>query len=755
MTILLVLCLTLTTVSGCASKKDEGEILASPNAQSDADAKEASQSGLPDRESATYAVFVGSIGEKIVEDVYPNAVKLPFDSISDAVMALKSGKADYVITAYTTCLNYVHAYPDELMVLPDKLTDEGCAIAVNKGETALLQDIDRVLEQFRADGTLERVISNWIREDGSDYVRDSIPQLADAPVLDVAVSAEREPLCYVENGVVTGMDAELIQRIAYEMGMRVEFHDMKYSALIPSVLSGRTPVATSNITATQERKQSVNFSSEYYVNPQTFLTRTEFMTTASSAMLPLETAHIGSVTGTTYENYIYEKYPDTEYSSFSSMSDLMQALKSGKIDYAISDQMDAINYQRGDNKYNYVVDELDNHDVCIPVKKGNTELLNSINSLLEQYSLDGTLNRLKSNWIRTDGSDYVQDEIPKITEGRTLTVAFCSELEPFCFIKDGEPTGYDVELAKRLAYDMGCKIEFMNMQFSSLIAAVESGRADFAISGIAQTQERAQKVDFSVPYYQSVLAVVSYNTEKTAESQGFMSSFSESFRKTFIAEDRWKMVASGIGITLLISVCSGVLGIVIGFGFCMLKRSRLHTLGAATTALTRLLQGTPIVVLLMILYYVVFNKTGLDGISVAVIAFGLNFGAYASEIMLSGIGAVDKGQSEAAAALGFTPSKTFAKIIFPQAARHFLPVLKGEFISLVKMTSVVGYVAVQDLTKISDIIRSRTYEAFFPLIATAIIYFLLSFGMSSLLGMIEVRIDPKRRPRTLKGVKLS
>lgn len=122
--------------------------------------------------------------------------------------------------------------------------------------------------------------------------------------------------------------------------------------------------------------------------------------------------------------------------------------------------------------------------------------------------------------------------------------------------------------------------------------------------------------------------------------------------------------------------------------------------------------------------------------------------------MLSGINAIDPGQREAAAAMGYTSAQTFEKIIFPQAARHFLPVLKGEYISLVKMTSIVGYVAVQDLTKMSDIIRSRTYEAFFPLIVTAVIYFLLSFGLSSLLGLIEIRIDPKHRPRTLKGVEL-
>ena len=129
----------------------------------------------------------------------------------------------------------------------------------------------------------------------------------------------------------------------------------------------------------------------------------------------------------------------------------------------------------------------------------------------------------------------------------------------------------------------------------------------------------------------------------------------------------------------------------------------------------------------MILYYVVFGRSGMDAIWVAVIGFALNFAAYGSEIMRSGINSVDAGQREAALALGYSERQAFYDFIFPQAAVRFLPVLRGEIVSLLKSTSVVGYIAIQDLTKMSDIIRSRTYEAFFPLIATALIYFALSW----------------------------
>jgi polar amino acid transport system substrate-binding protein len=130
---------------------------------------------------------------------------------------------------------------------------------------------------------------------------------------------------------------------------------------------------------------------------------------------------------------------------------------------------------------------------------------------------------------------------------------------------------------------------------------------------------------------------------------------------------------------------------------------------------------------------------------VAVIAFGLNFGAYVSEMFRTAIEGLDKGQKEAAIAGGFTKIQTFRFIILPQAMVRILPVYKGEFISLIKMTSIVGYIAVQDLTKASDIIRSRTFDAFFPLIMVAVLYLLIAWLLTRALNMVEISVDPKRK----------
>ncbi|MBQ1491976.1 MAG: ABC transporter permease subunit, partial [Blautia sp.] len=163
----------------------------------------------------------------------------------------------------------------------------------------------------------------------------------------------------------------------------------------------------------------------------------------------------------------------------------------------------------------------------------------------------------------------------------------------------------------------------------------------------------------------------------------------------------------------------------------------------------------PMVVLLMILYYVIFGKVAISAILVAVLGFSLTFGAAVFGLLKMGVGAVEVGQYEAAYALGYSNRKTFYRIILPQALPHILPAYKGETVGLIKATAIVGYIAVQDLTKMGDIVRSRTYEAFFPLIAVSIIYFVLEGLIGLLISRLTVNVNPKRRKKEdiLKGVK--
>ncbi len=237
----------------------------------------------------------------------------------------------------------------------------------------------------------------------------------------------------------------------------------------------------------------------------------------------------------------------------------------------------------------------------------------------------------------------------------------------------------------------------------------------------------------------------------TKDKMTFVQKTARSFQKTFLIENRWKLFLQGLWVTIKITIIATLLGTALAFLQCMARRSKRAWLRYPAKIYIAIMQGTPILVVLLIAYYVVFTKLAIPGDIVAAIALALNFAAYAGEQMRSGVDGIDQGLLEAARALGFGRIHVFWKIIFPIATRRIMPVYKGEFISLLKTTSIVGYVAIQDLTKASDIVRGRTYEAFFPLIATAIIYLITAHFLASGFAYLEYRLNPINRRKRAKG----
>lgn len=232
------------------------------------------KTGATPVDTANIGAIAGSIGETFIKRSYPDAKLHTYDAITDAIKALQTGELDYLITAYTTALYFIRDN-DDLEILPDRLTNEGAAIAVSKNDTELLDNISAVLDRFRSDGTLDSIISNWIKDDGSEYSKTDIPVKQDGEILKVGIAANREPMCFVQDDDFTGLDCELIERIAYELDMKVEYADMQFSELIEAVESGRVDVAISNLFPSEERKEQVDFTEEYFQNPQILLKRTE------------------------------------------------------------------------------------------------------------------------------------------------------------------------------------------------------------------------------------------------------------------------------------------------------------------------------------------------------------------------------------------------------------------------------------------------------------------------------------------------
>ncbi len=216
--------------------------------------------------------------------------------------------------------------------------------------------------------------------------------------------------------------------------------------------------------------------------------------------------------------------------------------------------------------------------------------------------------------------------------------------------------------------------------------------------------------------------------------------FYADFYATFIKEDRYLLFLDGIGITIKVSLLAVVLGIVIGMIIALFNLSNSKFLRGIGNVYTDVIRGTPSVTQLMIIYFVVFASLHVDKWIIAAIAFGINSGAYVSEIIRAGILSIDKGQTEAGRSLGLNAAQTMMRIVIPQAVKNIFPALCNEFIVLIKETAIVGYVGLMDIQKAGDFIKSATYKPIMPLIATAIIYFVIIKVLTLLLGLIEKRL---------------
>ena len=223
----------------------------------------------------------------------------------------------------------------------------------------------------------------------------------------------------------------------------------------------------------------------------------------------------------------------------------------------------------------------------------------------------------------------------------------------------------------------------------------------------------------------------------------------ESFYNSVIYDGRWKFILEGLSNTCIIAIGAVVLGVIIGSIVALIRNyhdhtSKLKILNSLAKAYTNIIRGTPSTLQLMIIYYIIFGSVDVNIVIVGILAFGINSGAYVAEIIRAGVNSIDKGQMEAGYALGLSYKQIIFSIIFPQAVKNVLPALGNEFITLVKETSIGAYIGIVELTKASDIIASRTYDYFLPLILIALIYLAITFMLTKLISRMEAKLNHVR-----------
>jgi His/Glu/Gln/Arg/opine family amino acid ABC transporter permease subunit len=466
----------------------------------------------------------------------------------------------------------------------------------------------------------------------------------------------------------------------------------------------------------------------------------------------LKDRRIGALQGSAHVEYVEKTWPRATLLQYNTPADLLLAVKTGKVDAALSDAEPLREVLREDKTLGVLGGSLFSFPEGVGFRKENTALLEQFNQFLAKLKQSGVHADMVDRWMEKNIT--VMPVIANPGSSGELVVGISDGGLPFVAIKDNKLIGFEIELSERFGAYLGRKVRFSQIDFSGLIAAVATGKVDMIIAAIFITDERRQSINFSDPYYEEATKVFSlkkniaaYGTPITDSGSGvpFLARVAASFHSNIIHEKRYLLLWDGLKATVLISIFATILGTVLGAVICYMRMARHSVLNVPARVYIGILRGTPMLVLLMLIFYVVFASVNIDPLVVAIIAFGLNFAAYAAEIFRSGVEGIDRGQSEAGIAMGFSRFSTFFHIVLPQTVQRILPVYRGEFISLVKMTSIVGYIAVQDLTKASDIIRSRTFDAFFPLVLVAVLYFLIAWVLMLALEYVERSTDPQRR----------
>lgn len=711
---------------------------------------------VAEAEHAKIGVMTGSTGEVFAKQRFPQAQLKSFDDIMDAVAAMKAGQLDGIITALSTAVQVGKKNP-ELKMLPETLTSEDTAIGLRKGDDALLASVDEIIASLKKDGTLEDMKRRWFKPDLSPYKELNIEIPTEGTPLRVGVAATREPFNFVDkDGRVTGHDGELARIFANRMHRPLEFLNMKFSALIPALQSGKVDLIVTGMSSTPERKKFINFSEPYFANAQVLLVKSSGApapSTSSTNKLvsaaDLKDKKIGVLLGSAHDTWASKNYPKASILQYRTAADVTLAVKTGKVAAAIFDEEPLRDVLRDDASLGLVGESLFSFNVGAGFNK-TSPLLPQFNAFLAEIRKNGVYADMVSRWI--DKRRTTMPTIPQSAASETLVVGVSAGGAPFSFVQDNQMVGFDIELVKRFAASIGKEVRLADMEFGSLIAAVATRKVDLIAASIYITEERKKQINFSDPYYEMgnrIFAlktnIAAYGTPSAsaAAKPPFWESVVNSFRSNILEENRYLLLWDGLKTTVVLSILSTLFGTLLGSVICFLRMSSSSWLNVPARLYITVLRGMPVLVLLMLIFYVVFASVDISPVLVAVIAFGMNFGAYASEIFRTGIEGIDKGQTEAGIAMGFTPVQSFLYIVLPQTVQRILPVYKGEFISLVKMTSIVGYIAVQDLTKASDIIRSRTFDAFFPLIMVSVLYFTISWVLMQALQYIERRTDPK------------
>ena len=704
---------------------------------------------LADLKGCTCATLLGTVLQDILEREQDGINYQTYNDLPSAIEAICLGKVDAMPMDTVIARRWAKERSDDLRIfLTFSKNPYGYFLA--KG-SPLIDRVNSVIKALKASGEIDRIIDKWC--DAADLKTVEFEPrrkgfTGKGGVLRFATTGEYEPGSFVRDGTIAGFDIDILQRIADELDMELKLVMVTMNALVPTVQGGKADIGGGCVTITESRKEKVDFTDCYLDGGFAIIGRREKASGSGiRTAADLKGKHVAHLSSDFHKKELLALEPGITFDPYSEYAFAVESLRKGKIDaISLGRTYADIWMTKFPGEFRVAFEYAD--DVVAFLLPKNSSLKQKFDAELRKMNAAGETAAIIRKWMdgAKSGTPPPMPKFPAAPKGaQEIRVACAAQAEPWCFAADDGLAGADIEILFTLAQRLGWNLKPKIFSWGGMVDCVNAGRCEIACGGIYTAGRTFPTVDASEKYTDERMCLLVRNEGFKGGDSGlaaFAKSLKESFIRTFVTESRWKMLANGFGITLLITFLAALFGTALAFPVWLARTSRIGIVSSCARGYIAILQGTPVLVLLMILFYIVFGKVDIDGIWVAVIGFGLNLSAYAGEMLRSGVESVPRGQTEAALALGYTKWQSFFRFVLPQAVRAILPVYRGELIGLLKMTSIVGYIAIGDLTKASDLVRSRTYESFFPIITTAFIYFVASWLLAFALERVGRRLDP-------------
>ncbi|MDR0903595.1 MAG: transporter substrate-binding domain-containing protein [Ruminococcus sp.] len=685
-------------------------------------------------------------GEDVKEDFETDDVQF-FQDYSLMLESVSVGKTDGAFVDLTAAPIYEKEIPELTYVpVPEKFFSSPMGFICSDPE--LLAQFNTFLAEKYADGTIDSLTKKWM----SDVPDSSTPMTEivnkdDPDPITAYLSELTLPFTYIgEGNEAKGYDCELLIMFANSIGRGVAVTPVEFNAILPAVQSGKADFGAAGISITAEREEMVDFSDPTFTDTLALMVRKPADTTVPDET-PDKSDNPDNLTvddiiggtfavrlGTIYDTLVTENFAPSKVERFQDTASAFEAVNQGKLEYAVYNLFTTIQatIEYPDLTYFTLPAEFHNVPDGYAANLSNTKLIDELNSFIAEINSNGVNEEMHKRWLSSEFNPKTT-EIPYINlednTGEVLRVAADATTPPLSYIiGNNVPTGYDIEFVMRFAEATNRKLEITNMAFDALLPSIQSGKYDIAAGCITITEERSKSVLFTDPVYYELVSIA-YKMESASDEtseNGFITYIKEAVNRNLIEDNRYKLIIDGLIVTMIITVSSMAVGTVLG-GFTAYFLTRKNRFMRRLAKLVSgLVNGLPTVTLLMVAYYIIFGSSQISNVIIASATFSVIMGIRIGEILSGAIETVDKTEIEAARASGFTAVGAFMTVTLPQAVKRALSPYLTSFVSLMKETAIVGYVAIQDLMRASDIIRSRTYDAYFPLLFAALIYLVVT-----------------------------